>query len=189
MTHSEMFVLDNFEMEYDIEGYQSAFYIGTVILKKNVLLPHLHGKLYANRDRLNLIYNGYWKYGLFDGIGYFSSMNGINQYIGTFKNNMRHGFGKFSGHSTFINGTYNRCFFVYEGSWYENKMHGSGQVCKWNDEIYDGAFEYGNVTAKVYLRCPNKNTHLNYKLFSSWLCDDYSIHNFTSRNNEHIKCE
>jgi len=140
-------------MEYDVKGSKlSGYYVGSFIIKKNAFLPHGYGKLFSHQDKINILYNGYWKNGMFDGIGYRCSVDKMNQYIGSFRQNFRHGFGKFCGNAQCLSKSNDDFFIVYEGLWSEHKMHGTGQLCKSNGEIYDGIFDKGNSISKVFIR-------------------------------------
>lgn len=59
--------------------------------------------------------------------------NDGGKYYGTFKNGLRHGFGKY----LFCNGD------IYEGMWNANQRHGEGLYQYQNGEAYRGTYKFG----------------------------------------------
>mmetsp|Transcript_9988 Transcript_9988/g.17867 ORF Transcript_9988/g.17867 Transcript_9988/m.17867 type:complete len:414 (+) Transcript_9988:2-1243(+) len=107
---------------------------------------HGYGKLMSS-DRQKLIYEGEWERGRIQGTGtyYYGSSDPLNpgsRYIGEFKENLRHGMGRYF----FPDGS------CYDGQWRDGVMHGRG-VFTWPDNsVYDGEWKDGKRTGQGLLK-------------------------------------
>jgi len=114
---------------------------------------HGKGKLMTS-DRKRLMYHGDFERGRIQGLGTYyygneddaiemTKRTGIlSRYEGVFKENMRHGFGKY----VLPDGS------EYTGDWREGEMHGRG-VLTWSDgSVYDGEWKDGKRHGQGLLR-------------------------------------
>lgn len=95
--------------------------------------PHQYGKAwFGNGD----MYVGTWEHGLFHGRGLWRKaggpMEGGSEYLGGFRQGLRHGSGKFTGEG----------WVKYVGGWNQGKYHGRGMLSI-RGEVYIGDIDNG----------------------------------------------
>ena len=87
-----------------------------------------HGNATLRDAAGNVLYEGRWKNNKKHGKGKFYYHNGV--YDGRFANDKRHGHGEY----TFTDGA------TYKGEWQHQKMHGIGKFTYPNGDVYEGDF-------------------------------------------------
>ncbi|CDW79672.1 UNKNOWN [Stylonychia lemnae] len=165
---------DQYEGEWQ-EDYQNGYGI-------------LKIKYDSSFGKLDAVYKGNFKDGLYNGKGFFEVPD-FQIYDGDFVNGMKEGFGKFVQVVDDVKRDYfkEQVYEVYEGQWKNNKFHGLGKF-KYSDGVeYNGMWKDGLKDGKGtlskgdqvltalfqedYVIGPNWNEHIDVSLLNMKIYD------------------
>ena len=124
-----------------------------------------YGKYYKGKN--NLIFEGYYNLGIYEGKGILNIAEGYERYEGLFKN------GKYTGSGKL----YKYCCLYYEGEFEENKFNGKGVLYYTNGQKYfEGFFKNGEPIGNgvKYYDNGNKKLEGSFDTFNSFKGKYYS---------------